>query len=277
LQNVIITGGAGGIGTHLSKALIDDGYKVFVIGRNPEKFDLLYENIKRNENLEFFQVNVTSLNNVSDFFRSITDSKYQLFALINCAGVQVPIGKFSEVDMEAWVNNISVNLLGTANMIKAFIPFFSKGNGCGKIINFSGGGATSSRPNFTAYSVSKTAIVRLTEILAEELKDSKIEINAVAPGAINTGMLGDILVAGNKAGNEFEAGLEQKKSGGESPKKVVDLCRFLLSEESDGISGKLISAVWDDYHDPSFMERLKSDSDFCCLRRVDAINFEGTQ
>ncbi len=277
MQNVIITGGAGGIGTHLSKALIDDGYKVFVIGRDPKNFDLLYENTKRNENLEFFQVNVTSLNNVSDFFRSITDSKYQLFALINCAGVQVPIGKFSEVDMEAWVNNISVNLLGTANMIKAFIPFFSKGNGCGKIINFSGGGATSSRPNFTAYSVSKTAIVRLTEILAEELKDSTIDINAVAPGSINTGMLGDILAAGNKAGNEFEACLEQKKSGGESPKKVVDLCRFLLSKESDGISGKLISAVWDDYHDPSFMERLQSDSDFCCLRRVDAINFDGTQ
>jgi len=277
LQHLIITGGAGGIGTHLSRALVDDGFKVLVIGRDPAKFDQLYEDIKRNENLEFFKVDVTSIHNVSDFFRSITGSKYQLFALINCAGVQTPIGKFSEIDMEAWANNISVNLLGTSNMIKASIPFFSKGNGCGKIINFSGGGATSSRPNFSAYAISKTAIVRLTEILAEELKDSQIDINAVAPGPINTEMLGDILEAGKKAGNEFKVALERKKSGGESPKKVVDLCRFLLSKRSDGISGKLISAVWDYYRDPSFIERLKSDSNFCCLRRVDGTNFDRHQ
>jgi len=277
LQHLIITGGAGGIGTHLSRALVDDGFKVLVIGRDPAKFDQLYEDIKRNENLEFFKVDVTSIHNVSDFFRSITGSKYQLFALINCAGVQTPIGKFSEIDMEAWANNISVNLLGTSNMIKASIPFFSKGNGCGKIINFSGGGSTSSRPNFSAYAISKTAIVRLTEILAEELKDSQIDINAVAPGPINTEMLEDILKAGKKAGNEFEVALERKKSGGESPKKVVDLCRFLLSKRSDGISGKLISAVWDHYRDPSFIERLKSDSNFCCLRRVDGTNFDRHQ
>ena len=125
MQHLIITGGAGGIGTHLSRALVDDGFKVLVIGRDPAKFDQLYEDIKRNENLEFFKVDVTSIHNVSDFFRSITGSKYQLFALINCAGVQTPIGKFSEIDMEAWANNISVNLLGTSNMIKASVPFLS--------------------------------------------------------------------------------------------------------------------------------------------------------
>ena len=72
MQHLIITGVAGGIGTHLSRALVDDGFKVLVIGRDPAKFDQLYEDIKRNENLEFFKVDVTSIHNVSDFFRSIT-------------------------------------------------------------------------------------------------------------------------------------------------------------------------------------------------------------
>ena len=53
MQNIIITGGAGGIGTHLSKALVDDGFKVIVIGRDPAKFDRLYEGIEKKNNIEF--------------------------------------------------------------------------------------------------------------------------------------------------------------------------------------------------------------------------------
>jgi NAD(P)-dependent dehydrogenase (short-subunit alcohol dehydrogenase family) len=271
---VIITGGAGGIGTHLSRALVDDGLKVLIIGRDPTKFDRLYAGIEKKDNIEFFQFSVASAHDVSDFFSSINDSGLQLLALINCAGVQTPIGMFSEIDMVEWVDNISVNLLGAVNMIRGSIPFLKEKNGRGKIINFSGGGATSSRANFSAYAVSKTAIVRLTEILAYELKDSQIDINAVAPGPINTEMLENILEAGEKAGNEYASALQQKKSGGESPKKIVNLCRLLLSKKSDGISGKLISSVWDDYLDPFFIKRLKSDLHFCCLRRVDAINFD---
>jgi|TARA_B100000315_G_C14508269_1_gene555705 NAD(P)-dependent dehydrogenase (short-subunit alcohol dehydrogenase family) len=274
---VIITGGAGGIGTHISRALVDDGFKVLVIGRNQTKFDKLYESINNKDSIEFFQLNVALVKDVSVFFRSINNSHHRLFALINCFGTQIPIGNFSKIDTEEWVNNISVNLLGTSNMIRGSIPFLVGENNPGKIINFSGGGGTSSRPNFSAYAVSKTAIVRLTEILAEESKDSQIDINVVAPGPINTGMLEDILEAGMKSGKEFEEALERKKRGGESPKKIVDLCRFLLSKESDGISGKLISAVWDDYRDPSFLERLKFDPDFCCLRRVDGTNFDRQQ
>jgi len=276
LQNIIITGGAGGIGTHLSKALVDDGFKVIVIGRDPAKFDRLYEGIEKKNNIEFYRLSVASVHDVNDFFCSLNDLEYQLFALINCAGVQGPIGTFSETDSDEWATNISINLLGTANIIRGSLPFFSGENNHGKIINFSGGGATSSRPNFSAYAVSKTAIVRLTEILAAELKDSQIDINAVAPGPINTAMLRDIFESGKRAGKEYALALERKKGSGESPEKAVDLCRFLLSKGSDGISGKLISAIWDDYRDSSFIKRLKEDSDFCCLRRVDAINFHST-
>lgn len=158
-------------------------------------------------------------------------------------------------------------------MIRGSLPFFKSARG-GKIINFSGGGATSSRPNFSAYAVSKTAVVRLTEILAEELSEYNIDVNAVAPGVINTGMLDEIVEAGAKAGEEYKRALERSEEGGDSVEKIVDLCRFLISSESDGISGKLISAIWDDYRNPTFSERLRTDSDFCTLRRIDAINFD---
>ena len=158
-------------------------------------------------------------------------------------------------------------------MIRGVLPLFKK-IGRGKIINFSGGGATSSRPNFSAYAVSKTAVVRLTEILAEELSKYNIDVNVVAPGAINTGMLDEIIEADARAGEEYDKALKRVKEGGDSVEKIVDLCRFLVSSESYGISGKLISAIWDDYRSEPFLERLRRDPDFCTLRRIDAINFD---
>ena len=210
---------------------------------------------------------------VTAFYQEICESGLTLHALINVAGVQPPIGAFEQSALEDWDRNISINLSGTVNMIRGVLPFIKSAEG-GKIINFSGGGATFSRPNFSAYAVSKTAVVRLTEILAAELRRYNIDVNAVAPGAINTVMLDEIIEAGAQAGDEHEKARKRKNEGGDPVDRIIDLCRFLISSESDGISGKLISAIWDDYKDAKFLERLKTDSDFCTLRRIDAINYE---
>jgi len=218
-------------------------------------------------------VDISSAEEVNTLYQNFRESFLTLNALINVAGIQPPIGRFELNDPDDWVQNLSINLLGTANMIRGAIPLF-KTVGYGKIINFSGGGATSSRPNFSSYAVSKTAVVRLTEILAEELSEYNIDVNAVAPGAINTGLLDEVIVAGAQAGDEYKSALKRKNEGGDPIDKIVDLCRFLVSSASYGISGKLISAVWDDYKNKTFLERLRKDSDFCTLRRIDAINFD---
>lgn len=216
---------------------------------------------------------ISSTKEVNTLYKVFRESGLILHALINVAGVQPPIGAFEQLDPEDWDRNLSINLSGTINMIRGALPFFKSAES-GKIINFSGGGATSSRPNFSAYAVSKTAVVRLTEILAEELREYNIDVNAVAPGAINTGMLDEIIEAGARAGDEHERARKRKSEGGDPIERIVDLCRFLISSESDGISGKLLSAIWDDYKNTAFLERLTEDPDFCTLRRIDAINFD---
>ena len=216
---------------------------------------------------------ISSAKEVNTLYNEFRESGLTLRALINAAGVQSPIGTFEQLDPEDWNRNISINLFGTVNMIRGALPFFKSAEG-GKIINFSGGGATSSRPNFSAYAVSKTAVVRLTEILAEELREYNIDLNAVAPGAINTCMLDEIIEAGTQAGDEHEKARKLKSEGGDPVEKIVNLCRFLISSESDGISGKLISAIWDNFDDENFISRLKTDDDFCTLRRIDSLNFD---
>ena len=90
---------------------------------------------------------------------------------------------------------------------------------------------------------------------------------------INTGMLDEIIGAGAQAGDEYERAHKQKSEGGDPIDNIVDLCRFLISSESDGISGKLISAIWDDYKSSEFIERVRIDSNFCPLRRIDSRNY----
>ena len=246
---------------------------MIIVGRNEKAYNDTFGKQTNNLSIEFCETDISSANEVNIFYKELRESGIELHALINAAGVQTPIGTFEQIDTKDWEKNLSINLFGTINMIRGALPFFKSAR-CGKIINFSGGGATSSRPNFSAYAVSKTAIVRLTEILAEELREYKIDVNAVAPGAINTGMLDEIIEAGAEAGKEHETARKRKREGGDSVERIVNLCRFLISLESDGITGKLLSAIWDDYNSKGFLERLMEDSDFCTLRRIDAINFD---
>src|SRR5205814_9738356 len=132
---------------------------------------------------------------VAQLFKRMADEFRTLYAVINNAGVQGPIGAFDEADWSAWRRAIEVNLVGTALICRHAIPFL-KATSCGKIVNLSGGGAATPRVRFSAYAASKAAVVRLTEILAEELRDFRVDVNAVAPGALNTRLLDEVLAAG---------------------------------------------------------------------------------
>ena len=133
-------------------------------------------------------------------------------------------------------------------MCKNILPHFKKRN-TGKIIQISGGGATSPLPFISAYALSKAAIVRFVENLSNEIKKYNIQINAVAPGPLNTDMLKEILKAGpKKVGKAFyNKLLIQNEEGGTDFEKVCDLILFLASKHSNEISGKIISAVWDNW------------------------------
>jgi NAD(P)-dependent dehydrogenase (short-subunit alcohol dehydrogenase family) len=192
-----------------------------------------------------------------------------LSILVNNAGVYGPKGAIEDVDLDEWVRAIEINLFGTVYMCRAVIPIF-KANKYGKIVNLSGGGATAPLPRISAYAASKAAVVRMTDTLAEELRDWNIDVNAIAPGALNTRLLDEVLSAGpEKVGKTFyERSLKQRDEGGAPIEKGAALAVFLGARESDGISGRLISAVWDNWQNlPARREQI-SGSDVFTLRRI---------
>lgn len=189
--------------------------------------------------------------------------------LVNNAGIYGPKGEIESVDWSEWLRAMEINVYGSVLMSRAVVPHF-KAQGYGKVIQLSGGGATNPLPRISAYAVSKAAIVRFAETLAEELRGTGVDVNAIAPGALNTRMLEEILRAGpEKVGKDFyERSLKQKETGGASLEKGADLALFLASPASDGITAKLISAVWDDWgHWPEHLQEL-SGSDAYTLRRI---------
>ena len=189
--------------------------------------------------------------------------------LVNNAGVDGPKGEIESVDWAEWLKAIEINVYGSILMCRAILPHL-KAQGYGKVIQLSGGGATNPLPRISAYAVSKAAIVRFAETLAEEVRGTGVDVNAISPGALNTRMLDEILEAGpEKVGKAFyERSLKQKESGGAPLDRGADLAVFLASAASDGITGKLISAIWDDWeHWPEHVDELKS-SDVYTLRRV---------
>jgi 3-oxoacyl-[acyl-carrier protein] reductase len=189
--------------------------------------------------------------------------------LINAAGTYGPIGVSWEVEPSEWKAAIEVNLYGTYLMCRAVIPHMIRSRS-GKIINFSGGGATAPLPRFSAYGASKAAVVRLTETLAEELREFNIQVNAIAPGAVDTKLQDAVIQAGERAGGLAERMRQMRDSGvGATPIDVpARLAVFLAS--SSQITGRLISAPHDGWQhwSPERIAQLMA-KPWLTLRRLD--------
>jgi NAD(P)-dependent dehydrogenase (short-subunit alcohol dehydrogenase family) len=191
------------------------------------------------------QFDIRNWNAVSGALQGVHQHFGALDVVVNCSGVQGPIGPTQTLDPEAWARAVEVNLLGSFYLARAAVPIML-GQGGGKIIYFSGGGATSARPFFSAYGASKAAVVRFTECLAEELRDTNIQVNAIAPGAVRSRMWDEMRAAGAAGGLKLLEELKQMdRTSGVPPERAAALALFLASDRSKSLSGRLISVVHD--------------------------------
>jgi len=189
--------------------------------------------------------------------------------LINNAGVYGPMGPTESVSLSEWRRALDINLYGVLIPARAVIPHFKRA-GRGKIIILSGGGATNPLPNISAYAASKAAVARLMETLAEELRPFHVDVNGIAPGALATRLVDEVLAAGpDKVGPAFYEKNKKWKAEGATPLDLgAGLAVYLASSESDGITGKLISAQWDPWARLHEHRDELAGSDIYCLRRI---------
>lgn len=189
--------------------------------------------------------------------------------LVNCAGRYGPFGPIHRVDPRAWAANIRTNLIGTFNAIWAAVPAMIEGGRGGSIINISGGGSSKGRPTFSAYASSKTGVVRLTETVAEELRPYDIAVYVIAPGGVYTGMIEELLRSAPTLARGDVAEAERiKATGGTSPERIGELAAFLASGDGWSLTGRFISAAWDDWEAIARANEAGGLSEFYTLRRL---------
>jgi NAD(P)-dependent dehydrogenase (short-subunit alcohol dehydrogenase family) len=266
----LVTGAGRGIGRAISLALASAGARLIVLARTSAEVQETAQLIHaQGGNALAVTVDVSQWDDVCCVVSHAAEQIGPIDILVNNAGIQSPIGPLVENDPEAWAHTINVNLLGTFHCAKVVLPgMISRRHG--KIINLSGGGATSPRPLFSAYAASKVAVVRLTETLAEEVRPYNIQVNAIAPGAVNTRMLDEVLAVGEVAGEEWQAAQKRQLQGGTPVELAARLALFLASDASDGLTGKLISAPHDAWQEwtPAQMQELAG-MPWYTLRRID--------
>ncbi len=209
----LITGGSMGLGKAVAEHFCNAGYEVVTCARHGGTFEL----------------DVSSPNSVWRMLRDIENNYGRLDVLVCNAAVYGPVSGIDEGDWLEWRQAFEINVMGVMLPCRYAIPIMKRQK-YGKIVTLSGGGE---RPKLgcSAYNASKAAVQRFTECLSVDLEGTGIDVNCVAPGVLDTRMR----LSSSKPENPEWA-----------MQNAVDCIAWLASDTSDGISGRLFSAVWDD-------------------------------
>jgi len=269
----LVTGASQGLGREIAGAYLRAGASVAICARSAAALDQARAELAplavRGQQLLALPCDVSKPAQVASVVDQAIAAFPHLDILVNSAGVYGPKGTVETNAWDAWVEAIEINVYGAVLLCRSIVPHL-KQRGYGKIVQLSGGGATAPLPRLSAYATAKAAVVRFAETLAVELAPHKIDVNCIAPGALNTRMLDEILDAGPDAvGEEFyQRSLKQKQSGGAPLATGAALAVFLAAHDSDGITGRLISAVWDPWRDLAAHRDELTGSDIYTLRRI---------
>ena len=271
-NNALITGGSQGLGKAIAEYFLREGANVALCARNEKELLATRDELAAKfpgQKVIAKTCDVANESQVNDLVAFALHELGSLNALVLNAGIYGPMGPTETVPLDDWRRALDINLFGVLLPCRAVIPHFKKA-GRGKIVVLSGGGATNPLPNISAYAASKAAAVRLMETLAEELRPFHVDVNAIAPGALATRLVDEVIAAGpDKVGAAFFEKNKTWKEKGAVPLELgASLAVYLASAESDGITGKLISAQWDPWKDLQQHREELAKSDIYCLRRI---------
>jgi len=268
----IISGASMGLGAEIAERFVAAGAMVMLCARNNSELEVQVARIfsrHADARIESQVADVADERQVDRLFDETARAFGTLDILVNNAGIYGPMGTIDEINWNDWVKAISINLMGTVYCSRKAVQVFKKKQ-YGKIINLSGGGATNPLPGISAYAASKAAVVRFTETLALEVKPDRIDVNAVAPGALATRLTDQLLAAGpEKVGAALYNRMKSLKAEGGTPLTIgADLCVYLASADSDGLTGRLIAGQWDPWPFSEDVKLKLANSDIYTLRRI---------
>jgi short-subunit dehydrogenase len=188
--------------------------------------------------------------------------------LILCPGTQDPVGPFSSCNFDKWQESINTNFVSQMRVIHQLLPFRRVQSPNGPLVLlFAGGGTNNATHNYSAYTLSKIALIKACELLDAEISDTRFTI--LGPGWVKTKIHQSTIEAGpSLAGTNYQKTLD-KLSGTEcNPiSKVIECCDWVVNSSRSIVGGRNFSVVFDSWGSPSLDRQLTIDPDMYKLRR----------
>jgi 3-hydroxy acid dehydrogenase/malonic semialdehyde reductase len=186
-SNALLTGGAGGMGTAISKALIQAGHKVVLVDRDQKELEALTREL--GENATALAADITNAGQVASMPDRIPPAFRPIDILINNAGHD--IGGRKRFDIGAaddWAAIVETNLIGLMRVTRAFLPDMVRRN-TGDIVNMGSIAGLRIVPDMAPYNASKAGIHMLTDVIRAELAETGIRVTEIMPGLTRTGII----------------------------------------------------------------------------------------
>ncbi len=236
IKVALVTGATRGIGKEIALTLAENGFNIALNYRKEsEELESLKKEIE-SKNVKCLAVcgDVSNYEQVENFVKEIISEFGRIDVLVNNAGITKDM-LLMRMKKEDFESVIDVNLVGTFNVTKNVIPYMMKARN-GKIVNISSVVGISGNAGQTNYSASKAGIIGFTKSLAKEVASRNINVNAVAPGFIQTDMTN---VLKDEIKEEISKNIPLKRMG--TARDVANLVSFLVSENSNYITGQVIN------------------------------------
>ena len=231
----LVTGGARGIGKAICERLADEGAKLAIVDIMLDVAQETADEFKaKGVEAAAFAADVSKLDSANETVDAVIKEFGQVDILINNAGItrDTLMMRMTEQD---WDMVIAVNLKGTFNFTKAACRPMMKARS-GKIVNVASVVGRMGNAGQANYSASKAGVIGLTKTTAKEFATRNIQVNAVAPGYIQTDMTGKLSDAATEA---FMTVIPMKRGG--TPEDVANVVYFLCSEDSNYVTGQVIN------------------------------------
>jgi NAD(P)-dependent dehydrogenase (short-subunit alcohol dehydrogenase family) len=273
-KDIILTGASGAIGSTMARHLAAAGFSMHLTSRDPGRLkNLVAEISKYKTGVHSYALDLLDLKQGREVAETFFRKAAHPFGLICNAGDLGLLGPFLDCRFEDWAKSLQQNFVAHAAMIHAFgRNFRATGRKGGSIVILSGAGLGGAigHANLSSYGTAKAALTYLAEALSLEFRELEININAIAPGQVKSGITEQALRAGvERVGAYAESAQKCMETGGVSPDLAAELVTFLMSPAAKGISGRLLSARFDQKRLRKQTKQIAGDPHLYRLRRID--------
>jgi 3-oxoacyl-[acyl-carrier protein] reductase len=271
----VVTGGTRGIGYETAVYLASLGWSVALCSRDQDEALTAARRIGSTYPVETFGAgaDVSDPSQVRQFAEQVVERLGQVKVLVCNAAVLGPVGRIKDVSPDAIASSFAVNVYGFSNCVTFFWPSLEKASPF-RIIALAGGGlgGPNQMKRAPAYVPSKSALVSMVELISDEVVSAGGTANVIAPGDIPTNFMKTVIDAGPIAAGDLlysQALQREGKDIGSAHQRFLELLVFLLSEQSSKISGRFLSARWNDPVSLYERSRLDLSESLFRLRRID--------